>query len=167
MISTRLAAAAAAGVLATTGLTLGAAPAGARTTVPACGNHSLHISATHGQSATGHSNLLLEFRNRTDHRCSIHGYPGLDALGAHYQVLKSAQRTVTGFTGGSSQGVQTIVVRPGRYASADVEWHNFNFHTGQACRSSHHIAVTAANTGHIVYFDRSVTVCGLQVHPTV
>jgi hypothetical protein len=63
--------------------------------------------------------------------------------------------------------VQTIAVAPGNYASADVEWHNFNFGNGHDCRVSHHIAVTAANTTRILYFDRQVSVCALKVHPTV
>jgi hypothetical protein len=166
MIRTRIAAGLAAGVLATTGLALAASPAGA-TTVAQCRNHALHVSATHENGATGHGDLVLRFKNHSSHTCSITGYPGLDALDKFYRVLKHAKRTVSGFTGGSSHGVQTIVVHPGHYASADVEWHNFNFSTGHSCHLSHQISVTAANTTKALYFARQVSVCGLQVHPTV
>jgi hypothetical protein len=145
---------------------LAAAPA-AHATTPACGNSSLAVSATAEQGATGHGSFVLLFRNKTTHTCTLFGYPGLDAVTATGHVLAHARRTLTGFTGGSTQGLQTIVVRPGRYASADVEWHNFNFATGGSCRFSYGVDATPANTSHTVFLKRSVSVCGLQVHPTV
>lgn len=162
MIRTALLAAA---TLATSGLL--AAPALATTTVPACGNHSLTVSATRENGATGHSNFVLLFKNKTHSSCSLFGYPGLDALNSHGHAIAHAKRTVLGFTGGSHHGLRTIVVKPGHFASADVEWHNFNFRTGGACKFSHSVAATPANTGHTVHLARSVSVCGLQVHPTV
>jgi hypothetical protein len=144
-----------------------AIPAVDAATVPACGNHSLTVTATAPQGATGHGNLIVRFRNRTTHSCSLTGYPGLDALNASGHVLAHARRTVHGFTGGSTHGVRTVVVRPGHYASADVEWLNFNPRTSGACTFSHSIAVTPANTSNTVHRARSVSVCRLQVHPTV
>lgn len=144
-----------------------AVPQIASAALPSCGNHSLAVSATHEQGATGHSNFILLFKNKTTHTCTLFGYPGLDALNASGAVIAHARRTLTGFTGGSTHGLQTITVRPGRYASADVEWHNFNFSTGQACRFSHSVAATPANTAFATRLARSVSVCGLQVHPTV
>lgn len=168
MISTRIAAAAAAGVLATTGAaaTTLASAAGA-TTVPACGNHAIEVSATRGQGATGHADFVLRFRNASHHTCSLSGYPGLDAIGKYGKVLRHAKRTVNGFTGGSHHGVRTIVIRPRHDASADVEWLNFNPRTGGECRFSHYVATTPANTTHTVYLTRAVSLCGLEVHPTV
>lgn len=148
------------------GLCLLAVPSDA-TAVPACGDASLTVTASHTQGATGHGNLVLRFRNHTHHSCSLYGYPGLDALSGSGHVLKHAKRTVSGFTGGSRHGVRTVVVRPGRYASADVEWLNFHPSTGAACRFSAAIAATPANTSHTVRLARSVSVCDLQVHPTV
>jgi hypothetical protein len=147
--------------------TVVAFPAVASAATPACGNAALAVSATAAQGATGHGNFVLLFRNKTAHTCTLFGYPGLDALNGSGGVLAHARRTQTGFTGGSTQGLQTITVRPGRYASADVEWHNFNFATGGTCRFSHSVAATPANTTHTVQLARSVSVCGLQVHPTV
>lgn len=163
MRSTSLAAAT---VLAAAGCLL-AVPTSAFATAPACGNASLAVSATGEQGATGHGNFVLLFRNKTTHACTLYGYPGLDALSGSGTVLAHARRTLIGFTGGSSDGLQTIVVRPGRYASADVEWLNFNPSTGGSCRFSHTVAATPANTSHTVHLARSVSVCRLQVHPTV
>lgn len=158
---------AAAAALAATGCVLAVPSSSASATTAQCGNHALAVSATATQGATGHSNFVLLFRNKTDHACTLYGYPGLDALNAAGDVIAHAKRTLTGFTGGSTQGLQTIVVRPGRYASADVEWMNFNPTTGGNCRWSHAVAVTPANTSHTVRLARSVSLCRLQVHPTV
>jgi hypothetical protein len=143
-----------------------AVPAGAAA-VPACGNNSLVVSGTRTQGATGHGNFVLLFKNRTQQSCTIHGYPGLDALNAHGAVLAHAKRTLNGFTGGSRHGVPTVFVRPGHFASADVEWMNFNPTNGHSCVFSHSVAATPANTSHTVHLARSVSVCRLQVHPTV
>jgi Protein of unknown function (DUF4232) len=144
-----------------------AVPSSRAAGVPGCGNHSLTVTATAPQGATGHGNLVLRFKNRTTRSCSLVGYPAVDALDAGGHVLASARRTVSGFTGGSTHGVRTVVVTPGHYASADVEWMNFNPRTGGACRFSTAIAVTPANTGRTVHRARSVSTCRLQVHPTV
>lgn len=144
-----------------------AVPEGGAAAVPACGDHALTVTATAPQGATGHGNLVLRFRNHTVHSCSLYGYPGVDALSAGGHVLAHARRTVAGFTGGSTHGVRTVVLRPGGYASADVEWLNFEPKTGRTCRFSRSIAVTPANTGHTVHRTRSVSTCRLQVHPTV
>jgi hypothetical protein len=143
-----------------------AVPAAAHATTPACGNHSLSVSATGEQGATGHGNFVLLFKNTSSAACSIHGYPGLDALSRTGTALAHARRTVSGFTGGSRHGVPTVLVRPGHFASADVEWMNFG-PNGTSCRFSHSVAATPANTSHTVHLARSVSVCGLQVHPTV
>ena len=144
-----------------------AVPSSSASGAPACGNSTLTVSATAEQGATGHANFVLLFKNHTSHSCSLYGYPGLDALSASGHVLAHARRTLSGFTGGSRHGLQTVVVRPGRYASADVEWMNFNPSTGGGCRFSHSVAATPANTTHTVHLARAVSVCSLQVHPTV
>src|SRR5262245_61798929 len=115
---------AAATALAATGC-LVAVPTPASATPPPCGNGSLAITASRGQGATGHGSLVVLFRNKTAQACTLTGYPGVDALNRSGGVIKHARRTLTGFAGGSSQGVQTIRVGPGRFASATVEWMNF------------------------------------------
>ena len=157
---------AAATAVAATGCLL-AVPTAASALTPACGNRAIAVTATRTEGATGHGSLVLLFRNKTTHSCTLFGYPGLDALNASGGVMRHARRTVNGFAGGSSNGVQTIRVASGRYASATVEWLNFNPVTAGACRFSASIAATPPNTGHTVVLDRSVSVCRLQVHPTV
>ena len=144
-----------------------AVPTAASATTPACGNGSLVVTASAEQGATGHANFVLRFRNQTTHNCTLYGYPGLDALNSAGHVMAHATRTLHGFTGGSTHGLRTITVTPGHYASADVEWHTFNFTTSGSCALSHSVAATPANTSHTVHLPRHVTVCGLQVHPTV
>lgn len=144
-----------------------AVPTTASAAPPACGNRALAVTATGTQGAAGHGSLVVRFRNKTVHACTLRGYPGLDALNASGGVMRHARRTLAGSAGGSSNGVRTIQVPPGRYASATVEWLNFNPRTAGACRFSHAIAITPANTSHTVQRARSVSVCRLQVHPTV
>ena len=159
------AAAAATGAL----LAAGALPAAdpAQASIPVCGNNSFLISATPAQGATGHGSFVLLFRNTTTASCSIYGYPGLDALTATGHVLAHATRTRYGFAGGSRHGIQNVTVTAGHYASATVEWMNFNPVTSGACTYSDKIEVTPANTHTAAELPVKVSVCALQVHPTV
>jgi hypothetical protein len=157
---------AAATTLAAAGCVL-AMPTAALATPPACGNQSLAVIARPDDSGLGHGSFVLLFRNKTTHACTLFGYPGLDALNATGGVMKHARRTLNGYAGGTTHGLQTVRVAAGRFASATVEWHNFNFSTGGTCRFSHSVAATPPNTSHTVHRARSVSVCGLQVHPTV
>src|SRR5664279_607617 len=149
IIGTVAAATLGAGVIAAGGPALAA-------TVPACGNQSLTVSHTHPQGATGHADVVIRFKNTSHSTCSLYGYPGLDALGKNGKVLAHAKRTVSGFTGGSHHGVRTVVLEPGKFASADVEWMNFNPVTSGPCTFSQSIATTPANTSHTVHFAVSV-----------
>lgn len=138
----------------------------AQAIIPACGNSSLAVTHTPPQGATGHGAFVLLFRNVTGSTCSLYGYPGLDALDKYGHVMAHAQRTLHGFAGGASS-VSTINVAPGGFASATVDWMNFNAVTSGPCAFSASIATTPANTSHTVHFPVSVSVCSLQVHPTV
>lgn len=151
--------------LATAVLAATASAAGAHS-VPACGNNSLAVTHTASQGAVGHSNMIIKFRNVGYSPCSLYGYPGFDALGSYGAVMKHAKRTVHGFTGGAG-ALNTVVLAPGKYASADVEWMNFNPVTSGACDYSSSIAITPANTSDTHNFPVSVSVCELQIHPTV
>lgn len=131
-----------------------------------CGDASLAVTAGRAQGATGHGSFVVLFQNISGVRCRIHGYPGLDAIGRKGHLLKHAKRTLSGFTGGSRHGVPTVVLRPGRFASADVEWLNFAS-GGKSCTFSLSVNATPANTGYTVHLARSVSLCHLQVHPTV
>lgn len=135
-------------------------------TVAPCGNSSLAVSHLHTQGATGHGSVVLLFKNTTAHSCSLYGYPGLDALNASGHVLAHAKRTMRGFAGGAHVE-KTVTVTPGHSASASVEWMNFNPVNGGSCTFSKSVATTPANTTHTVHLAIPVSVCSLQVHPTV
>lgn len=160
-----IAAGTAAAAILTTGLALAATPADAAS-VAACGNGVLAVSHNSPQGAMGHGNVVIRFENVSGAACSLYGYPGLDALDSHGAVIKHAKRTLSGFTGGAS-ALRTIVVQPGHFASADVEWMNFNPVTGEGCAISDSIATTPANTSDTAYFGLAISTCHLQVHATV
>jgi hypothetical protein len=142
------------------------AAASANTSGPhPCGDAALAVTATRSQGATGHSNFVLEFRNISGVRCTLRGYPGLDAIGKKGHLLKHAKRSLNGFTGGTPH-IRTVLIRPGRFASADVEWMNFGPH-GTNCKGSLSVNATPANTSYTVHLAKQVTLCNLQVHPTV
>ena len=153
-----------AGTAITAGLVIGAAPASAQP-VAACAGSAIRVGHNHPQGATGHGNVIIRFRNVSEHTCSLRGYPGLDALGSHGATLAHAKRALKGFTGGA-KSVKTIVLKPNGLASADVDWRNFA-NNGGDCTFSHSIATTPANTAKTVHFRISVSLCNLQVHPTV
>jgi hypothetical protein len=150
--------------LAGAGLILAGAPAGAA--VPACGNAALGVSHGPSLGATGHGSFVLTFKNVSRGTCSLRGYPGLDALDSHGRALAHAIRTMRGFAGGAHT-LGTVSIAAGHYASARVEWMNFNPSTSGSCRFSSAIATTPANTTRTVRFPVSVSLCLLQVHPTV
>jgi hypothetical protein len=163
-LRTRLTTVAAIAALATTGLALAAGPATA--SVPACGNSSLKVTNTPTEGATGHGSVILLFHNISSSACTIYGYPGLDALNSSGHTIAPATRTLHGFAGGPKSET-TVTVQPTSFASAIVEWMNFNPKTSGSCTFSKSIATTPANTSHTVHLAVSVSVCSLQVHPTV
>ena len=141
--------------------------AGPRTgVVTQCGDTALSVAAGGQQGATGHSSIVLLFTNRLPIGCTVRGYPGLDALSPSGAVLAHATRTMSGFAGGA-HGIATLTVAPGQTVSALAEWLNFNPATSGPCTTSASIAVTPANTADTVPLPVHVTVCGLQIHPTV
>ena len=145
---------------------LAVSPADAKATPKPCGNSSLAVSHTPVEGATGHSAFVLLFKNVSRVTCTLRGYPGLDALSAHGHVLAHAHRTRVGFAGGAHVK-RTVAIKPGHYASATVEWLNFNPVTTGDCRFSRSIATTPPHTTHTVRLRVSVSVCGLLIHPTV
>jgi hypothetical protein len=163
-VRNRLVVLATAGAITAAGLTATAAAASAAA-VPQCGNAALAVTRTYVDSGAGHSWMSLIYRNATTHSCTVSGYPGLDAVGPKGHVLAHAVRTVSGYGGGGH--VSSVTVRPGGFASASVEWLNFNGATGGSCRFSAAVKTIVANTNRVHRLPVSVSVCGLQVHPTV
>lgn len=159
-VRTRVGVLAATGALAATGLAVTATSAAARS-VPTCGNSSLAVTRSFVDSGMGHSWMTLVYRNKTSHSCTLKGYPGLDAVRHNGSVLAHARRVRDG------KPIRTITVRPGRYASASVQWENFNGATGGSCAFSAYVNTVVADTGRVHRLNVSVSRCGLQVHPTV
>jgi hypothetical protein len=124
------------------------------------------VTRAPSDSAGGHSAFALLFRNVSHTTCSLRGYPGLDALDSHGNLLVHAQRTLSGYMGGPGV-VNSVQIAPGRFASATVEWLNYNPVTSGDCRFSTYVATTPPNTTHTVRLPQSVSICRLQVHPTV
>lgn len=162
----RVGALAAVGALAVAGTIATAAVATGAPATAACTSSALTVTHTPTEGATGHASVVLLFRNVSKHTCSLYGYPGLDALNKSGHVLAHATRTLHGFAGGT-KAVQKVTLAPARFASATVEWMNFNSTTSGDCTFSKSIATTPANTTHVVHLAVSVSVCDLQVHPTV
>lgn len=150
---------------ATIGLIAGVGPASAA--VPACGNTALDYGVSRTDGFAGHSAFVLLYRNHTHANCTLYGYPGLDAMASNGRVIAHATRTLTGSAGGSRKGLQVINIPPGGFASATVEWANFNPATSGPCRYSAGVDETAPNTTKIVPLRRSVSICALEIHPTV
>jgi hypothetical protein len=134
--------------------------------VPACGNAAIATAHSPTQGATGHGSFKLYFHNVSHATCSLYGYPGLDALDVNGHVLAHAARTLNGFAGGAHVE-KVVTLAPGQWGSAVVEWMNFNPVTSGACVFSHSVAATPANTSATVRFPLSISVCSLQIHPTV
>jgi hypothetical protein len=143
-----------------------ATAAAATATTPACGNGSLAVTHTPTDGATGHSSMVLLFRNVGPHTCSLRGFPGFAALNSSGNVLTQAVRTLHGFAGGAS-AIRTVSLAPGGFASAIAEWMNFNPVTSGDCRFSTSVAVTPPNTSHSSRLAVPVSLCNLQIHPTV
>ena len=154
-----------ASALAGAGFIAATAPANAAA-VRACTSRDLRIAHTIPQGAAGHGAFVLLFKNISGSTCTLYGYPGLDALNGSGHVLAHATRTLRGNMGGA-HAVRTITVRPGHYASATSEWLNFNPVTAGACTFSKYVKTTPANTTRTVQLTVSVSICRLQIHPTV
>jgi hypothetical protein len=163
-VRNRLSTLAAAGVVTAAGLTAPSAAAAAAT-APRCGNSLLAVTRTYTQSGAGHGWLALIYRNVTSHTCTVYGYPGLDAISSTGHVIAHATRTLSGY--GSGGHLATVTIHPGGYASAGVEWLNFNPHTTRACGFSTTVNTIVANTTAVHHVRVSVSACDLQVHPTV
>ena len=109
--------------------------------------------------------MWLVYRNVTSHTCTVYGYPGLDAISSTGRVLAHATRTLTGY--GTSGRLSTVVIRPGGYASAGVDWLLAHQITGDACAFSTTVNTIVANTTTVHRLRVSVSACLLRVNPTV
>ena len=136
----------------------------AAASTPQCTNSTLRETNAPQEGATGHGSAVLLFKNISSTSCTLYGYPGLDADTSAGHVLAHATRTLKGFAGGP--GVEkTVTIAASQYASAVVEWLNFNPSTSGACTFSGEVRSTPPNTTHTVTLPIKASVCDLQVHP--
>ena len=149
------------GVLAVSGTTADAAVVGS-----SCGNGSIAVSNTSTQGATGHGSFVVLFKNVGTTSCTLTGYPSVDAVNGTGQALAHAQQTLSGFMGGAAS-VGTVSLGPGGLASATVEWLNFNPQTSGDCIFSAAVAAAPPGISTRAHLSVSVSICDLQVHPTV
>ena len=138
---------------------------GAAAATPACGS-TLAVSRTLTLGAGGHGSFTLLYRNTGAHACTLRGYPGLDTLTSTGHLVSHATRTLSGSAGGAT-AVRTITVLPQAFASATVEWLNFNPITSGACPASGLVATTVPNTTRTQRLAVGLTACRLQIHPVV
>jgi hypothetical protein len=152
--------------------TVGAISAGliaastAQATTPACGNSAIQVSHGAPQGAAGHGIVVLLFKNVSGSTCVLNGYPTLRALNSSGWVIATAAHTLSGY-GGGAHVVAPVSIAPNHYASAKAEWLNFNPVTTNACTFSASSIITPATTTLNVHSALSVSVCQLQVHPSV
>ena len=150
--------------LAIVGLAVVAAPVEA-SAIAQCRGAMLKVTHTRPDAGMGHGFLVLRFRNTSQSRCTLRGYPGFDALRRNGTVLAHAKRTLRGQTGATR--IATIALAPDHLASASVEWLNFDPTTAGPCPFSRAIAVTPPNTYRTVHFSVAGSRCDLQIPPVV
>ena len=132
------------------------------------------LRVSHGPvvGATGHSAVLLLFRNVSDRTCHLYGYPGVAGIDTTGRQVTQARRSREGFMGGVGwsgrrRPIPLVPLAPGRFASAIVEGDD-NSPSGGACRRLAGMLVTPPDSYHSIRFPVVPGDCdGLQIHPVV
>lgn len=144
----------------------------ASVTPPArCTSAQLKITRSNVQSGLGHRVIVLRFKNQGV-ACTLHGYPGADALSATLKRVASAKRSRSGYFGGLKPGEKLPVVHlgKGQTASALLDWVGGPIPHG-GCVHARYLLITAPNTTRSVRFAPAVLkteeLCQLYVHPVV
>lgn len=147
---------AAAGVAGTVSFTV--SPAARATSYLPCAGSALAVTHSYVDAGMGHRWMYLLFRNQTSTTCTINGFPSAVALNSARAALAPATDLGT---------PHTVVLTPGRYAAAGLQWSAFNSSaTGPCLHWSTYLDVKPAHTNHTVRFVQSVSTCQLQVQPT-
>jgi Protein of unknown function (DUF4232) len=119
-------------LLAAVAVVLACAASGARAAaaVPICSNGSLHVSARSRHNSTAGSTYVgLVFTNRSGHTCALTGYPGVSAVDA------AGRRLGAPATRNPQTSVRTVVVAPGRRATALVQITDAGVFPQSSCRA--------------------------------
>jgi hypothetical protein len=142
-------------------------PVGQVSTDPACSAAVSTVSVVDGAGAGGNVDLLVRLTNTSSSPCVTTGYPGVALLDVSGRQVDQAQRTLSGFMGGTRRGVRTLLVAPGQTATAKVEAHLYD-ERSNGFASSPALLVTlpddtvSTRVSHTVPVDPD-----LQVHPFV
>jgi Protein of unknown function (DUF4232) len=164
-----------------TGAASSSQPVSAHTVIPAdpgtCGNGQLTVGEQDAGAASGHSGLLLTFKNNGSSPCSVLGYPGA-SLQLPQNTPYNAQRSLQGYLGGDQSPQQTaplVTIQPGTTVSALLEWVDFPQNgsstvTAADCAGygSTALLVTVPNTTASITLTAPTDVCwDFSVHPVV
>lgn len=133
-----------------------------------CSTDQLTISMKGISGGAGHGGYAILFKN-TGKACTLHGYPGLDAVDASGKVVVSAQRTTNGYLGGLTVGAAepTVELQTGQTVSTLFEGHIGPISGGPSCPPYVALLITPPNETHSVRLTSDYTLCYLEVHPVV
>ena len=149
---------------------VGATSAGAASTTTMCAFSHLKITRSSVLAASGHRSIVLVFTN-SGAACTLHGYPGADALSGKLKRVASAKRTLAGYMGGFTHGKKPPVVHlsKGQTASAVLEWSGIG--GSPTCVRARYFLVTPPGATRSKRFApphlNAEVICHLQIHPVV
>ncbi len=128
--------------------TPGASPA---VSVPAaaCTADQLQVSSVGDAAGLGTVSAWLRFRNVSDRRCSLRGWPtlvGVTAAG----TTTVARRSNVPLSSAAAAGIQTVTLAPGDSAVAEYEGSDNSIGTATSCPSYRTLRVTPPGTSRAV-----------------
>ncbi|GAA2634254.1 hypothetical protein Adu01nite_56610 [Paractinoplanes durhamensis] len=95
---------------------------------PRCHTGDLSVKLGGGDGAAGTQYIALVFANRSDHRCTLYGYPGVSFVAG-----AEGTQVGKGFTrqGG---GLIKVLLAPGAVAHATISGHDVGFFDASECK---------------------------------
>lgn len=152
-----------------------AADAEAEADTPAsCASGQLSVQYRTAGSDMGHRGAVVVFTNDGPGACTLSGYPGAAVTDHPGHVVLSAQRSLTGYLGGTGN-VTAVTLAKGERASALIEWDAATSDgrpapAGTDCpgMKGGKLLVTPPNTQAAIAFPAPSDLCsGFAVHPVV
>jgi len=131
--------------------TLAAVAGGPAGATGECRVSELSARTVEGQAGLGHIGFVLILTNRSSTSCVTGGYVGLQRLGAARRPIVTHVHRGSGYLY-QSPAPKTLVLAPGRSASAGVEWLDgpVGSEPDSCSTAGHFLEVTPPNdTGHL------------------
>jgi hypothetical protein len=102
----------------------------ASSSVPACtaGDLGVWVAIDQGNGTAGSTYFPLQFTNLGRHACSLHGFPGVSAVGRSGQQLGSPAAW------DHVRAPRTVVLAAGATAHAELQWIDAAVSTAPGCR---------------------------------